>query len=221
MKYVLMHKAIEVAEVDIERDDGRILSIGRIQSLEHFPIGTLDKGGADRKELNEWWRGRSIPASREGLEAALEKIGERDIMPVTLKGYALSLSDHYWMKPVGDDIQWEQINLFDNDFSEDMGDLLFGGEVQERIDFLSPDNTSDGALKKRWKIFNGERMLIKGGSNPFQQEPFNECFAAGLFSALGVNCVPYDVLWQDGYPYSVCKNFVTKETELISANRQD
>ena len=36
---------------------------------------------------------------------------------------------------------------------------------------------------------------------------------------LGVNCVRYDTIWQDGYPYSVCSNFVTKDTELVSAHR--
>ena len=221
MRYILMHKATEVAELTIDETHGGISSIDKILNPEHFPVGVFSasRGRADRKELNDWWRGRSIPASRNGLAEALEKIGENAIMTVVLKGYGLSLSDHYWVKPEGADIQWEQVNFFDNDFSEDMGDLLFGAEVPERINFHSPDNTSDGWLKKRWKISNGERLLIKGGSNPFQQEPFNEVIASDLMRELGVNCVHYDVIWQDGYPYSVCGNFVTKDTELVSAHR--
>lgn len=219
MKYILMHKAIEVAELTIDETHGDISSIDKIQNPEHFPIGIFSKGRADRKELNDWWKGRSIPASRNGLAETLEKIGEKDIMSVVLKGYGLSLSDHYWAKPEGTDIQWEQVNFFDNDFSEDIGNLLFGGEVPDKIDFHSPDNTSDGWLKKRWKISNGERVLIKGGSNPFQQEPFNEVIASDLMCELGMSCVRYEAVWQDGYPYSVCRNFVTKDTELVSAHR--
>ena len=219
MKYILMHKATPVAELTIDETHGGISSIDKIQNPEHFPIGVFSKGRADRKELNDWWKGRSIPASRNGLAETLEKIGEKDIMSVVLKGYGLSLSDHYWVKPEGTDIQWEQVNFFDNDFSEDIGNLLFGGEVPDRIDFHSPDNTSDGWLKKRWKISNGERVLIKGGSNPFQQEPFNEVIASELMCELGMNCVRYEIVWQDGYPYSVCRNFVTKDTELVSAHR--
>lgn len=219
MKCVLMHKTIEVAELTIDESHGGISTVDKIQNPEHFPIGVFSKGRADKKELNDWWRGRSIPASRNGLAETLEKIGEKDIMAVVLKGYGLSLSDHYWVKPKGADIQWEQVNFFDNDFSEDIGNLLFGGEVPNKINFLAPENTSDGWLKKRWKISNGERFLIKGGSNPFQQEPFNEVIASDLMRELGVNCVRYDVIWQDDYPYSVCSNFVTKDTELVSAHR--
>jgi hypothetical protein len=219
MRYFLMHKTVEVAELTIDESHGGISSIDKVQNSEHFPVGVFTKGKADRKELNDWWRGRSIPASRAGLTEALEKIGERDIMAVVLKGYGLSLSDHYWIKPEGTDIQWEQVNFFDHDFSEDMGNLLFGGELPERVDFHSPDNTSDGWLKKRWKISNGERLLIKGGSNPYQQEPFNEVIASDLMGELGVSCVRYDVVWQDGYPYSVCRNFVTKDSELVPAQR--
>lgn len=219
MRYFLMHKTVEVAELTIDESHGGISSIDKVQNSEHFPVGVFTKGKADRKELNDWWSGRSIPASRAGLTEALEKIGERDIMTVVLKGYGLSLSDHYWIKPEGTDIQWEQVNFFDHDFSEDMGNLLFGGELPERVDFHSPDNTSDGWLKKRWKISNGERLLIKGGSNPYQQEPFNEVIASDLMGELGVSCVRYDVVWQDGYPYSVCRNFVTKDSELVPAQR--
>jgi hypothetical protein len=41
------------------------------------------------------------------------------------KGLGLSLSDHYWFKPVKSDFTWEQVNHFDNDFSEDIGNYLF------------------------------------------------------------------------------------------------
>ena len=85
---------------------------------------------------------------------------------------ALSLSDHYWVKPVGSDLAWREVNYFDNDFSDDVGDVLFGRSVQEgSIDLSSPDITSEGNLKKRWRIIDGQRCLIKGGSGESLQEP--------------------------------------------------
>ena len=96
---------------------------------------------------------------------------------------------------------------------------MFGGEIPQKIDFHSPDNTSDGWLKKRWKISNGERILLKGGSNPFQQEPFNEIIVSRFMNRLGISCIPYSIIWQEGYPYSVCSDFITKDTELIPASR--
>ncbi|MCR5609170.1 MAG: HipA domain-containing protein [Lachnospiraceae bacterium] len=219
MRYFLMHKKIEVAMLTIDEINGVISSIDEMYNPEHFPLGVFTKENADRKELNDWWRGRSIPASRNGLQETLEKVGENDIMSLILKSCGLSLSDHYWLKPEKSDIKWEDINFFENDFSEDIGNILFGGEIPEKINFYSPDNTSDGWLKKRWKISNGDRVLIKGGSNPFQQEPFNEVIASRFMKRLGIKCVSYDIIWQDGYPYSICKDFVDNNTELIPAHR--
>ena len=44
MKYVLMHKMIEVAELTIDETHGGISSVDRILNPEHFPIGVFSKG---------------------------------------------------------------------------------------------------------------------------------------------------------------------------------
>ncbi|MBP0955232.1 MAG: HipA domain-containing protein [Oscillospiraceae bacterium] len=218
MEYTLMHKHIPAA--DFQADEyGYISSVERIYAPEHLPIGTFKRDKADIRELNSWWRGRSVPASRKGLDHLLERTDMSSFMSVVLKGWGLSLSDHYWAKPKDANINWEDVNFFDNPFSDDIGNLLFGEDVPEGIDFFSPDNTSDGWLRKRWKISEGRRVLFKGGSDPFQQEPFNEVIAAHLMESLGVECVHYDVVWQNGLPYSTCADFVTTDTELVSAAR--
>lgn len=113
-----------------------------------------------------------------------------------------------------------KVNFFDNDFSEDIGDLLFGTNGKNSgFDLSSPDNTSDGNLKKRWKIIDGKRYLIKSGSNPYSQQTFNEVIASRIMDRLGIDHVPYLVMWINDEPYSVCEDFVTKNTELISAWR--
>jgi hypothetical protein len=121
---------------------------------------------------------------------------------------------------VANPLKWENVNFFDNPFSEDVGDALFGKKSQRKgkeLNLASPDNTSDGWLKKKWKIISGKRNLIKGGSNPFQQEPLNEVFATAVMQRLNVDHVPYSILWEDGFPYSVCEDFITRETDLVSA----
>lgn len=134
--------------------------------------------------------------------------------------HGLSLSDQYWILPDGSNLTWDKINFFQNDFSDDIGDILFGTCKNLNVmDFSSPDNTSDGTLKKRWKIINGARCLIKGGSNPFHQQPFNEVISAGIMERLGISHVPYTLAWNQGVPYSVCEDFVTETTELIPAWR--
>ena len=221
MKCTLMHRRVEVAKLELDDETGIIQKIESVMSAEHLPVGVPVKNGiADRHELNKWWADRSIPASRSGVREALETLNLTDTKILLIRCFGLSLSDQYWIRPEGTGLTWEKINFFDNPFSDDMGDVLFGKpKKNEDFDFSSPDNTSDGYLKKRWKIANGKRCLIKGGSNPFRQQPFNEVIASKIMDGLGIDHVSYNIIWEDGEPYSVCEDFVTRDTELISAWR--
>ena len=221
MKCTLMHKNTEVAEMELDEITGFILKITAVYAPDHLPVGiAFKKGIADRAAMNEWWTDRSIPASRSGVRNVLENLEISNTKMLLVRCFGLSLSDQYWIKPQNTEIAWEQINFFDNDFSEDIGDVLFGqAKNLEGFDFSSPDNTSDGCLKKRWKIINGKRCLIKGGSNLERQQPFNEVIATKIMERLGIPHVPYELLWDNGEPYSVCDDFVTADTELVAAWR--
>jgi len=221
MKCMLMHKKVEVAELELDDVTGFIQKIGALHAPEHLPVGVpVRKKIIDRAALNEWWTDRSIPASRSGIREALQTLEMGSTKMLLARCYGLSLSDQYWICPECSELSWDNINFFHNDFSEDIGDVLFGENKKAGdIDFSSPDNTSDGNLKKRWKIIDGRRCLVKGGSNPFHQQPFNEMIAAGVMERLHIPHVPYMVVWSGGVPYSVCENFVTESTELIPAWR--
>ena len=221
MNYTLMHKDIPVADLTLDEATGSIQRVDELLHGEHLPVGIpVQHGVADRAALNEWWEDRSIPASRSGLREALETMGVASSKLLLSRCYGLSLSDHYWIKPAGSGLTWSQVNFFENSFSEDVGDALFGTPVRkEGFDFSSPDNTSDGFLKKRWKIIDGKRCLIKAGSPPFQQQPFNEVIASRMADRWGIPHIPYTLLWDDGLPYSVCEDFVTPDTELVPAWR--
>lgn len=221
MKCTLMHKRKSVAEMELDESTGFILKISEIYDAEHLPVGISCKNGiADRKALNEWWTDRSIPASRSGVRNALEHLNISNTKMLLVRCFGLSLSDQYWIKPQNEEISWDDINFFDNPFSEDIGDVLFGTpKNMEGFDFSSPDNTSDGCLKKRWKLINGKRCLVKGGSDLARQQPFNEVIATKIMERLGISHVGYELIWDGGSPYSVCEDFVTADTELVSAWR--
>ena len=221
LKCTLMHKRIQVAELELDDATGFIQKIGTVYAPEHLPIGVpIRRGITDRAALNEWWTDRSIPASRSGVREALEALEITSTKMLLVRCWGLSLSDQYWICPEGSDLTWDSINFFENDFSDDIGDVLFGADKKaDGLDFSSPDNTSDGNLKKRWKIINGKCCLVKGGSNPFRQQPFNEVIASEIMERLGIPHVPYTVTWSKGAPYSVCEDFITENTELIPAWR--
>lgn len=222
MKYSLMHKNIVVADIELDEATAAIIKIDKLYSEEHLPVAvSVKKGIANRAELNEWWYDRSIPASRSGVRKAMETLNISSPRLLLSRCFGLSLSDQYWIKPCENNITWEDINFFNNDFSEDIGDILFGKKLNKNtLDYNSPDNTSDGFLKKRWKIINGRRCLLKSGSAPFMQQPFNEMIASKIMDRLGISHIPYSVFFdEDGEPYSVCEDFITEDTELISAWR--
>ena len=207
--------------MELDEATGFIKKIGEVYEAQHLPVGVqLKKGVVDRTALNDWWIERSIPTSRSGIKEALQTLNLANTKMLLLRCYGLSLSDQYWICPKDTDISWDKINFFNNPFADDIGDVLFGANKKSNaFDFSSPDNTTDGNLKKRWKVIGGKRCLVKGGSNPFRQQPFNEVIAAGIMDRLEIPHIPYQVMWNQGAPYSVCEDFVTADTELIPAWR--
>lgn len=193
------------------------------ENEDYAPFGLIKMNEIDKVEFNKWWKNRQIPASRKGFKEVLHNSNVYDKDNFDLldaKAYGLSLSDQYWVKSVNEEISWESINFFDNEFSEDIGKILFnGGKTALNLNLNTPDMTSNGNYEKRWKIIDGERYLLKAGSKIYNQEPFNELIATKLYERLlnKDEYVEYSVIFDDDKAISKCKNFITKDTELVPA----
>lgn len=217
-EYILMHRDIEVVQLTLDQITGTIVKVGTVFNEAHIPVGIgVRRGRVNRATLNEWWIGRSIPVSRAGLKHLLEQLHISAPQKLLEKCLGLSLSDAYWIKPDESVLQWRNVNFYENSFSEDVGNILFGGGITGEISLMSPDNTSDGWLRKKWKIQDGKRYLVKGGSGAIQQEPYNEVIASRIMEKLGIPHVQYKLQMIDGWPYSVCEDFITENTEYIPA----
>jgi hypothetical protein len=221
-----MHKNIEAAEICIDDATGVISEIIKVGVPEHLPVGTVvpsgkEKGRPRRDALNDWWGGRCIPPSRFGIKDALETFGVYSTKLLLKMCYGLSLSDQYWIRPKGAGLTWERVNFFTNGFSSDVGEVLFGRAPKDGdgVDLMSPDSTSDGWLQKKWIVSDGKRVLMKGGSGVFHQEPFNEIIASEIMRRLGVAHVDYRLTFDGDRPFSLCDNFITADTELVPAWR--
>lgn len=219
--YILMHKEIPVAKIRLDSATASVSAVVEVFEPAHVPVGVpVKKGKIDRAALNEWWQGRAIPASRAGLRHALEELQINSPRVLLEKCLGLSLSDSYWICPADRKISWHEVNFFENPFSEDVGNILFGHPSSgEAVSLMSPDNTSDGWLKKKWAIIDGKCCLLKGGSGATQQEPYNEVLASRIMERLQIPHVPYSLSVQEDYPYSVCEDFITPDTELVTAWR--
>jgi hypothetical protein len=220
MNYTLMHKRLPVLELEIDEETSAVMGIGEVLRPERVPVGIETVGGRPvRSALNAWWMGRAIPASRSGLRDALQLMNVSSTGLLLLKCLGLSLSDQYWVNSHDKPLAWDDVNFFDNGFSEDVGNALFGRAASSggELNLVSPDNTSDGWLKKKWVVDGGRRLLVKGGSSPAHQEPLNEVLASSILGRLGVPHARYELAWDGDRPLSVCEDFVDTSTELVSA----
>ena len=218
--YTLMHKDTPVTNLEIIERTGTILKIANIHNLSHAPIGTLNQSQNHTRALRTWFNDRTIPRSRQNLNQ-IDFYHDLNIISPTalsLRNYGLSLSDQYWFKPVETNISWSSINFFQNRFSNDVGDALFGetGTISS-MNLNSPDITTDGWLQKRWMIQDGKQALIKAGSSPFEQEAYNEEIATNIMKELKIPHTPYWVEFIDNKAYSMCNNFINEDTDLVTA----
>ena len=224
-KFTLMNKNKKVFDFVYDEEEHFIVNFERNypENEDYAPFGLIKMNKIDKVEFNKWWKNRQIPASRKGLKEVLHNSNVYDKDNFDLldaKAYGLSLSDQYWVKGVEEEISWESINFFDNEFSEDIGKILFnGGKTALNLNLNTPDMTSNGNYEKRWKIIDGERYLLKAGSKIYNQEPFNELIATKLYERLlnKDEYVEYSVIFDDDKAISKCKNFITKDTELVPA----
>ena len=220
MEYILMNKETQVLEFLYDSEIHTVLKIEQIFNPEYAPLGIIDNGHISRKLLNEWWKDRAIPASRSKFKEILSNMNITSSVELLELCYGLSLSDQYWIKEKNLNISWEDINFFENDFSEDMGKLLMGEiPYSNHLNLFSPDNSSDGNLQKKWKIINKDRYLIKGGNDLNNQEPFNEVIATKLYERIlnKEDFVPYTIIKENNNYYSCCKNMINTDEELIAA----
>ncbi len=228
-KFTLMNKNKKV--FDFKYNDEGHLIVGFERNYpdneKYAPFGLIKNDDIDKNSFNKWWKNRQIPASRNGLKEILNKSGiydEDNFDLLDAKAYCLSLSDQYWVKKYNENILWEDINFFENEFSEDIGKVLFnGGKTSLNLNLNTPDMTSNGNYEKRWKIINGDRYLIKAGGKMIDQEPFNEVIATKLYERIlnADEYVKYEIAYDNEKAVSICKNFITPNTELIPAWKID
>jgi hypothetical protein len=214
MFYLLKHKNINVADIVIK--DGDITDVINIHEPEHLPYKHVDDKSKNISLLNNWVEHRGIPFSREDYDAIMMEFGVNSSKELTVLSYGLNLTDHYWLCEKDKDKHWEEVNFFDNDFSARIGKIL--PELGEKYqNFINPDLSSNGSLKKFWIINNGKRELCKAGSGDLKQEPFNEYIASQIADRLNIDHVNYEIRERENEFYSRCPCMIDKNVEFVNA----
>lgn len=227
MKVILMNKNTEILIAEYNTNLNVFDKIYEIINIDYAPLilNSYYKLDNDKllllKRLSEWFKGRGIPSWRDKLDLLLYRLNIENASELLNKAFGLSLSDQYWLKPYDMDIKYDDINFFDHnfDYSEFLeASLSLNNEfINNENSLKSPNNTTDGMLKKAWIIEDGVRYLVKGGYKNDNLQPFNEVLASMICARLGFNHVPYTLDIYKNMVVSKCPRFITKDTELITA----
>lgn len=171
--------------------------------------------------LKKWWSRRAVPISQGHIKAMLERQGFATSEEYLVKNLGLSLTDYYWIAPVDSGMKWENVNLFENDFHDDIN--IAGDETDDtgELPHYTPNGSLQGTLDKCWTIRKGKRGMIKGNRNQLSAESFNEIIATKLHELQGFgNFTRYKLIEVHGRPYlygCFSELFTSTRRELISA----
>lgn len=209
-----MRKNEEVMMLQIS-EDGNIGKIGKKINHDLIP---LQKRTSERGII-EWWRDRAIPIKQGKIEKMLKDNGIETTGIFLTHNLGLSLTDYYWIKPLGSDLTWEKVNLYENDFKEN---LLLGkiSMNDEDIEEYQPNSSLQGNLEKTWIIADGKRFLVKGNHDIYSSESINEVIISEAIKKQGREAATYSLLHIDNKKYDYgCKSemFTSLTKELVSA----
>lgn len=208
--YILMNKDLPLTEftlADIAQDD---FALSDIRAVSDSPY-------ADEGNLFVLLSTRKPAKNREHLDKLLELMQIKCISGYLDISYGLSLNDTLWVKPAdaGDNISWERLNLYNNDFNEIIAHYAFCGQglAGMHMKTTSPEFGTNGMLPKCWKRIDGKIYLYKGGTSGCSNtgnEPYSEFLASALLSAMRMpNYVKYSLNKYHGTLVSSCELFTS------------
>ncbi len=223
MQVFLMNKDIQVMKLEFEVNKNLFNKVIQIKNIEYSPLSiykTYQNNKDVLTEVNKWFKGRNIPIWRDDLFYLLKRLDIKTADELLMKSYALSLSDQYWIKPCKSKLKYKDVNFFENDFGySDFLDITFSkSNIKRKINLMTPNNTTDGRLKKTWVIENNKRILVKGGYKDNPNAPLNEYLASMICMYLGIKHVKYELDVINKKLVSKCEDFIDEDTELITAH---
>ena len=179
------------------------------------------------KGLTAWLSERTIPRNRAYVQSFLARMGlhEADKVGLLSISHGLSLNDVFWIwsEEQGQPPRFDDINLYDNDFSDQVSLMAFTGQgsFDKGIQAVSsPEFTTGGMLAKAWRRIDGRICLYKTGTEGAVNtgyEPYSEYLAAQVARQMGLRHVAYDLTMWEGKLCSVCELFTSKDTAFVSA----
>lgn len=127
-------------------------------------------GQVDALNLNGWVSMRYVPHTREGLSRLLREAGCENPADLMFSSLGLNLSDQYWFLPDGMELDWHDINYFENPYVDGRPN---GVAADPEYAIFGPMTSTGGQVVKWWERRGTQNYLVKGAT-VYNHEPFAE-----------------------------------------------
>lgn len=219
--YLLKHFDTTLLEFElIEEFDGLRAIITKVYN-EHQQFFPLNLEVSDEGIL-QWLKRRTIPRNRAYVENFMFKLGlsEKSTKGIIDLCRGLSLNDCYWVPDKSFQSTFEEVNLYNNNFSNTLALIAFTGYgTWQKSGFTSsPEFTTNGMLAKCWRRVSGKIVLYKTGTIGARNtgnEPYSEYLAYQVAKAMGLDVVPYNLSKWKGSLCSTCELFTSIDQSFI------
>lgn len=210
--YLLMNKNNIVAEFEKSKD-----ALGNSFQLVNAKENRLPLGF---ESIDRWLDRRQAAKHREHLRKLMAECGCLNSEGFIKFTHATSLNDSFWVKSTDENVTWEKVSLYQNEFNEVISKISFEGSGLFGMEFSSttPEFSTEGSFEKCWKREEGEIFLFKRGSTGARNtglEPYSEIYASQLASIICKNYVKYDFSKLHKKDASKCKLFTSDKNGFV------
>lgn len=172
-----------------------------------LPIGNF--------EINNWLEDRKAFKHNHHLKQLMIDCGCDTTEGFIRITHAASINDSFWIKKDGENVSWDDISFYRNDFNDTISKLAFEGLglYGIQISSTSPELTTDGSFRKCWRKEDGNIYLYKRGiSGPFNAglEPYSEALASEIIHKADPSSIQYSIVKLHKEAATKCRAFTNE-----------
>lgn len=213
MKYHLMNKNLLIGKFElVERYGNKIATGVELYKITPFELGNVHK----------WLEHRQAAKHRQLIKELMVQCGCDTIEGFIRVTHCTSVNDTLWVKREDEDITWERVSLYTNEFDEVIAKLAFEGVGIYGQEFSSttPEFGTNGAYSKCiTREYDGSLAMYKRGTDGFANsglEPYGEYLSSELYNIItDGRSVQYDLVKLHSKVASKCRIFTTEHLGLV------
>lgn len=192
-----------------------------VERMGELPFGFDD--------INTWLDSRKSSKHNAHLQKLMRKMGCDDNEGFIRTTHAATINDTFWVKSARENITWEQISLYSNQFTETISRLAFEGVGLYVADFssTSPELACEGSFRKCFRkeehcgTFGSDIFIYKRGNEYGPGlEPYCEMLASEISAIISPeNYVPYQTVQLHNKLASKCNLFTNEKYGYASFSK--